>query len=43
VVSISVIAATLHLWAQEGDGAPSWWPDFERQFADYVADREHYV
>ena len=23
-----------------GGGAPSWWPDFERQFADYVAERE---
>jgi hypothetical protein len=43
VVTIGVIAATLHLWAQEGDRAPSWWPDFERQFADYVAEREHYV
>jgi hypothetical protein len=42
-VTIGVIAATLHLWAQEGDGAPGWWPDFERQFADYVAEREHYV
>jgi hypothetical protein len=23
-----------------GDVAPSWWPDFERQLASYVADRE---
>jgi len=43
VVSIGVNVATLHLWTQGGDGAPSWWPDFERQFADYVAEREHYV
>jgi hypothetical protein len=43
VVSIVVIAATLHLWAQEDDGGPNWWPDFERQFADYVAERERYV
>jgi hypothetical protein len=43
VVSIGVTITTLHLWTQEGDGAPSWWPDFERQFADYVAEREHYV
>lgn len=70
VVSIAVMTATLHLWAQGGDGgdlgpghrgaqggggprrrrpdtpqhgggdAPSWWPDFERQLADYVAERE---
>lgn len=43
VLSIGVIIATLHRWTQGGDDAPSWWPDFERQFADYVADREHYV
>ena len=24
-----------------GGGAPSWWPAFERQFAAYVAEREH--
>lgn len=42
VASIGVITATLHRWTQ-GDDDPSWWPDFERQFADYVADREHYV
>lgn len=23
-----------------GGGAPSWWPDFERQFEAYVAERE---
>lgn len=23
-----------------GGGAPSWWPDFERQFGNYVAERE---
>ena len=70
VVSIGVLTATLHLWAQGGDGgdigpghrgahggggprrrrpdapppgggsAPSWWPDFERQLAVYVAERE---
>ncbi|HET6866816.1 MAG TPA: hypothetical protein VFH80_12935 [Solirubrobacteraceae bacterium] len=43
VVSIGVVTATLHLWTLGCDGAPSWWPDFERQFADYVAEREHYV
>ena len=70
VVSIVVIAATLHLWTQGGDGAdsgpghggdhggggprrrpdapphrgggsdPSWWPEFDRQLASYVAERE---
>lgn len=43
VVSIVVITAALYLWTQEDDGAPNWWPDFEREFADYVAERERYV
>jgi hypothetical protein len=43
VASIGMITASLHLWTQADDGAPSWWPDFERQFAEYVAEREHYV
>jgi hypothetical protein len=42
VVSLAAITATLHRWTQCDDD-PSWWPDFERQFADYVADREHYI
>ena len=42
VVSLAVITTTLHRWTQCGDD-PSWWPDFERQFADYVADREHLI
>ncbi len=71
VVSIGLIAATLHIWTQEVDGGgngagprpddgeggpgrrrpdaphhggggsdPSWWPEFERQLASYVAKRE---
>lgn len=43
VVSIVVITATLYLWTQEDDGPPNWWPDFEREFANYVAERERYV
>jgi hypothetical protein len=66
VVSLGVVTATLHLWAQGGNVGPghrgahggggprqrrpdapqpggggsalSWWADFERQFADYVAE-----
>ena len=26
-------------WPCDSGGEPPWWPDFERQFADYVAPR----